>query len=328
MLGRDAPTVVVVDHDARQRRVRRVDQDGRELRHREPVAFIGPQRQRDDDQPVELMAWNFHQPAPGAVGRVDVVQHDLETMRLQRLHDAAQALVRGGLVEERDQHTDEALTPGPGASGRACGAIVQLLHRGMDLRPRRRADLMTAVEHARHRPDAHPCPSSNVGNGRHVVTSPLRCVERRWKRSRKLPRGHYPTGLLPCHRVDGRTGRPGNVGRREHDENPSAVVGSARPRPGGDHRRRDRRPRRAPSTTTTGRRSSASPRESLRRRSARPASRAASTARSRASPWCSPTRASPIASNNSAITPTTRRATSSARCSPGSSSATAWHARG
>ena len=125
-------------------------------------------------RPVELMAWNFHQSATGAVGGVDVVQHDLETVRLQRLHDAAQALVRGRLVEERHQHADESLALRPAPGGRTGRAVVQFLHRGMHLGPRRRADLIAAVEHARHRPDAHPCPSRNVGNGCHVVTSPLR----------------------------------------------------------------------------------------------------------------------------------------------------------
>jgi hypothetical protein len=61
------------------------------------------------------MLWNFHQSAPRSVGRVDVVQHDLEAVRLQRLHDAAQALVRRRLVEERHQHADEALALGPAA---------------------------------------------------------------------------------------------------------------------------------------------------------------------------------------------------------------------
>jgi hypothetical protein len=107
VLGRDPTTVAVVDHNARQRRMRGVDQHRRELRHGDAVALVGAQRERNDDQPVELVAWNFHQPAPGAVGGVDVVQHDLEAVRLQRLHDAAQALVRGGLVEERNQHADE-----------------------------------------------------------------------------------------------------------------------------------------------------------------------------------------------------------------------------
>ena len=94
-----------------KRRVRRVDQHDRERRVGEPVALVGPQRERDDDQTVELTSWNFQQTAAGAVGGVDVVQHDLEPVQLQRPDDAAQALVRRRLVEERDEHADEPLTP-------------------------------------------------------------------------------------------------------------------------------------------------------------------------------------------------------------------------
>ena len=64
------------------------------------------------------MPWNFHQALTGAIGRVDVVQHDLEAMRLQRPDDAAEALVRGRLIEVGDEHADEALTPGPALPAR------------------------------------------------------------------------------------------------------------------------------------------------------------------------------------------------------------------
>ena len=58
------------------------------------------------------MPWNFQEARAGTVGGVDVVQHDLEAVQLQRLDDAAQALVRGRLVEVRNEHADEALTSG------------------------------------------------------------------------------------------------------------------------------------------------------------------------------------------------------------------------
>ena len=125
VLGGDPSAVAVVDHDAGQRRVRGVDQHRRELRHGEAVALVGTQRERDDDQTLELVPWNFQQAAMGAIGRVDVVQHDLETVRLQRLHDAAQTLVRRRLVEERHQHADEALAFRPAPGGRTSRAVVR-----------------------------------------------------------------------------------------------------------------------------------------------------------------------------------------------------------
>ena len=121
VVGGDPAAGAVVDDDARQRRVRRVDQHGRERRLGEPVAFVGAQRERDDDQPVELVPWNFHQPSAGPIGGVDVVQHDLEAVRLQRPDDAAEALVRGRLVEVRDEHADEPLPPGPLPAGERVG---------------------------------------------------------------------------------------------------------------------------------------------------------------------------------------------------------------
>ncbi len=113
VFGGDPAASAVVDDDARHRRVHRVDQHDRELRVGEPVTLVGAQRERDDDQPIELCPWKFHQASPGAIRGVDVVQHDLEAVRLQRPHDAAQALVRGGLVEVRHEHPDEPLPSGP-----------------------------------------------------------------------------------------------------------------------------------------------------------------------------------------------------------------------
>ena len=129
VLGGDPSAVAVVDHDARQRGVRGVDQHRRELRHGEAVALVGTKWQREDDQTLELVPWNFQQAAMGVIGRVDVVQHDLEVVRLQRLHDAAQTLIRRRLVEERHEHSDEALAFRPAPGGRATRAVVQLPNR-------------------------------------------------------------------------------------------------------------------------------------------------------------------------------------------------------
>ena len=76
-----------------------------------------------------------------------------------------------------------------------------------------------------------------------------------------VPRGHYPASI--------RAERHGPIGdgpvasrRREHDEDPSAGVGSARPTPWRRPPTKRSTPSSRRSTTTTGRRSSASPRES------------------------------------------------------------------
>ena len=121
VLRRDASAVAVVDHDARQRGMPRVDQHRRKLGHSEAVALVGAQRERQDDQTLELVPWNFQQAPVGVIGRVDVVQHDLEFVRLQRLHDATQTLVRRRLIEERHEHPDEALTFRPAPCGRRVG---------------------------------------------------------------------------------------------------------------------------------------------------------------------------------------------------------------
>ena len=88
------------------------------IRHRrkpglgEAVAFIRSQREGDDDQSVELVPWNFHQSATGPIRCVDVVEHDLEAVRLQRLHDAA---VAAGTRTAR-RRTAPARRRNPGAS--------------------------------------------------------------------------------------------------------------------------------------------------------------------------------------------------------------------
>ena len=83
VLGGDPTALAVVDDDARQCGVHRVDQHNRRMPLREPVPLVRPQRERHDDQPIGLLSWNFHQAPAGPIGRIDVVQHDLQG-RVQR----------------------------------------------------------------------------------------------------------------------------------------------------------------------------------------------------------------------------------------------------
>ena len=68
------------------------------------------QRHRDDDERLEVaLPWKFQQLGTGLTGRLDVVQDDVEVVRLQPRHQPDEALQRRRLVEERHQQTDVSL---------------------------------------------------------------------------------------------------------------------------------------------------------------------------------------------------------------------------
>ena len=97
----------VVDHDARQPVVPRVDQHARDRPGAEPPDLLVRRDQRDDEQAVRPMGVGEQaERALLAVGRFDVVEREVVGRRRERRHDSADALDRRGLGQERQHDAD------------------------------------------------------------------------------------------------------------------------------------------------------------------------------------------------------------------------------
>ena len=137
VVGRCSPAADVVDHHRRQRRVIRVERDGRERGLCEVVAVVVGERQRQHDEPSQVRVLGQRvEPLAGPDRRVHVHDHDVEPVRLQAPHQRLHPLVGGRLVEERDEHTD--VLVGARADRQPAGlAVLQLADR--ELHPVARA---------------------------------------------------------------------------------------------------------------------------------------------------------------------------------------------
>ncbi len=161
----------IVDADARQARVRRVDQDGGKSGVDQPVAFVADQGQRDHDQPVENQtAWKFHQFGSSLTGRLDVVQHHFAAVRGEPRDDAADPLKGRLLVEERNENADQ-----PTAlslfSGRFSRPVVPEFFRGcLHLGAGGVADFRAPTEDARHGADTDTRVFGDLSHCGHVET--------------------------------------------------------------------------------------------------------------------------------------------------------------
>ena len=139
----------VVDRHAGERRMNGVEQDGGEPGLRQPLALVGPQRQRHDDQTVELLVvGQVGQPLTGSFGRIDDEEHDFETVRLESRDDATQPLVGRGSLEEVHEDADVAAVSSSCTARGARRLIVELVHRLLHPGARLGADLVAAVQDA------------------------------------------------------------------------------------------------------------------------------------------------------------------------------------
>ena len=76
--GRHLAARDVVHDDARQRRVRRIDEDRRQARRLQPPELLFRRHERDDDEPVgPVAAAEEIEGAPLAVGRLDVEEREV-----------------------------------------------------------------------------------------------------------------------------------------------------------------------------------------------------------------------------------------------------------
>ena len=121
----------VVDGHVGQQRVRDVDQD-----RRHPVAVqradLGrPERQRDDDHPVDAVAAG-EAPQRGAalVERLDVEERQVVGAAPDDVVDAAQALDHGRAGEERGDHAERLGAPERQVARGRAGAVAELVHDG------------------------------------------------------------------------------------------------------------------------------------------------------------------------------------------------------
>ncbi len=149
VLRRHRAAGTVVDRHAGERGVEGVEQDGGEPGLGESLALIGLQRQRHDDETVELLVvGQIGQPFTGPFGRIDDEEHDFEPVRLETRDDAAQPLVGGGSLEEVHEDADVAAVSAPRAARGARGLVVELVHRLLHPGPRLGPDLVAAVQDA------------------------------------------------------------------------------------------------------------------------------------------------------------------------------------
>jgi hypothetical protein len=83
-----APAAAVVDLDARQRRVRSVEDDRRERGLGEQVAVVGAERERQHDEARQvLIARQLVHAFAGPQRRIDVHHHDVDAVRLEPAYE-------------------------------------------------------------------------------------------------------------------------------------------------------------------------------------------------------------------------------------------------
>ena len=104
-----------------------------------------------DDDPNSLMRQWRHDDAEVAYPTFELIQKNYERLKDKKPgfnNICVQALVRRRLIEIWNDHADEPLTPGVIATRGSRRAVVQRLHGGLHLGPRRRAHLVAPVEDA------------------------------------------------------------------------------------------------------------------------------------------------------------------------------------
>ena len=153
----------VVDHDVRQDRARRVDEDARDVSGLEPGQLLGRRDERDDQEAVGPVAVAEHlEGAALAVGGLDVEERQVVGRAVEGRDDAPDALDRRRAREERDDHADHERPAEREVSGDGARAIIEVPHRVEDALARRRRDGGAAVQDARDGRNAHPGPGGDV----------------------------------------------------------------------------------------------------------------------------------------------------------------------
>jgi hypothetical protein len=164
---RGQPTTgAVVDAHAGEVGAGGVEEHRRVPRRGEHLGIVVSERERDDDERVERVA--LRQPGhllAALTGWRDVEEHDVEIVRLQARHDAAQPLVRRRFVEERDQHAH--LAAAPIGLCAPLAHVTDFLHGLLDLQPHLRADAGVLVQYPRDGADAHTGMGSDLSEGGH-----------------------------------------------------------------------------------------------------------------------------------------------------------------
>ena len=157
----------VVDHDARQPSVPRVDEHARDRLGAEPSNLLVRWDQGDDEQAVRAMGVGEQAKRTLlTIRRLDVVESEVVGRRGERGDDPADALDRRGLREERQHDADHERPPEREVLGDRARAVLETADRLEHPLPCRSRDVPAVVDDARDGgdPDARPC--GDVGDPR------------------------------------------------------------------------------------------------------------------------------------------------------------------
>ena len=165
MPGRELAAGDVVDHDARQPVMPRVDEHARDRFGAQPSHLLVRRDQGDDEQAVGAMGVGEQaERALLAIRRLDVVEREVVRRGGERGHDAADALDRRGLGQERQHDADHERALEREVLGDRARPVLERANRLEHPLPRRRRDVPAVVDDARDGGDPDPRPRRDVGD--------------------------------------------------------------------------------------------------------------------------------------------------------------------
>ena len=165
MAGRELASGDVVDDDARQPVVSRVDEHARDRFGAQPSHLFVGRDQGDDEQAVRAVGIGEQaERALLAIRGLDVVEREVVRRGRERRHDAADALDRRGFRQERQHDADHECPLQREVLGDRARPVLERANRLEHPLPRRRRDVPAVVDDARDGGDPDPRPRRDVGD--------------------------------------------------------------------------------------------------------------------------------------------------------------------